>query len=60
MLLLLFILATVKHIMCYLKAITFYSLHITQCFSLSFQGFTDGDWAGGVMIISRMVVTLCI
>jgi hypothetical protein len=52
--------ATVKHIMCYLKATTFYSLHITHCFSLSFQGFIDANWARGVMIISRMVVILCI
>lgn len=46
--------------MCYLKTTTFYSLHITHCSSLSFQGFTYAGWAGGVMIISRMVVTFCI
>ena len=40
--------ATVKRIMCYLKATISYSLHITHCSSLSFQGFTNANWAGGI------------
>jgi len=39
---------TVMHILCYLKATTFYDLHITRSASLSLHGFTYVDWASNV------------
>jgi hypothetical protein len=40
--------AAVKHILCYLKGMVSFDLHITRSSSFSLHGFTDVDWDGSV------------
>ena len=38
----------VKRILCYLRGMTTYGLHITCSFSFALHGFTDTDWTGSI------------
>ena len=50
--------AAVKRIMRYLKGTSSFGLHLTRDSSFSLHGFTDADWAGGVLMIENLLVDI--
>jgi len=50
----------IKHILCYLQAMTSYDLHITRGSSFSFHGFTNAIRQAVLMTINLLVGLSCV